>query len=60
MEPDNQIKYLDGLASGYQKSQVLFTALRNGIFELLKEPRDAATVADAQRANGRLAFARKG
>jgi hypothetical protein len=39
---------LDGIASGFQKSQILFTALRSGLFPLLEDPRTIEEVAAAK------------
>lgn len=38
---------INALANGYKKSQILFTALNAGVFELLQAPANAKTVADA-------------
>ena len=47
MDTENFVPYLDTLASGYQKSQILFTALRAGVFDQLEEPRTSNEVAGA-------------
>jgi SAM-dependent methyltransferase len=39
---------LEGLASGFQKSQILFTALRHGVFALLEHPQSAEDIAQAK------------
>ncbi|MBI2431724.1 MAG: methyltransferase domain-containing protein [Candidatus Hydrogenedentes bacterium] len=47
MQPSEHVTYLDGLTSGYQRAQVVFTALRAGVFEHLKHPIPAEALAHA-------------
>lgn len=47
MELPENIRRLDGLSGGYQRSLILFAAIRAGVFELLQTPRTAEDVAAA-------------
>ena len=47
MDTQDLLRDLDEITSGYQRSQILFSALNAGIFPLLEEPRTAQEVADA-------------
>jgi 3-hydroxy-5-methyl-1-naphthoate 3-O-methyltransferase len=40
------IRRLDALANGYQRAQILFTAVRGGLFACLSRPRSAEEVAE--------------
>ena len=44
---EEMVRRLDGLATGYTHSQILFTAVRAGVFDFLQEPRTAQDVARA-------------
>jgi predicted O-methyltransferase YrrM len=45
MNPMDPLQQLEELAAGFQKSQILFTALRAGLFDLLKSAPTAENVA---------------
>ena len=47
MNESGFVQYLDGLMEGYQRAQILITALRAGVFGLVEEGRDADGVAEA-------------
>lgn len=46
MQEFDPIRQIDDLAAGFQKSQILFTALRAGVFDLLQSAPDANEVAE--------------
>jgi SAM-dependent methyltransferase len=46
MQLPEQIRILDRLSGGFQRAQILYTALEGGIFPQLEEPRDAEEMAD--------------
>ena len=47
------IRALDGISAGFQRSQVLFTALEGGVFPLLEERRSSEEVAQCLGWDGR-------
>ncbi len=47
------IRTLDGISAGFQRSQVLFTALEGGVFPLLEERRSSEEVAQCLGWDGR-------
>lgn len=46
LNPNDPIQQLNEIASGFQRSQVFFTALRAGVFDLLESEPDAMAVAE--------------
>lgn len=47
MDPSEYVRWIEGIYSGFQRSQILITAVRGGVFTQLEQPRTAEELARA-------------